>query len=392
MDSRFGFSTHFDQGWNPATVIPQILTTPAQYIRDDMNWQVIEGVTQGVYNASAIKPFWNIAITAGLKCVAIIGANNGNPLYANPFDPTGMANFCVWLVGQLPTLILEILNEPNNVYAGQEGVTWPSQYVTLINTVTTAVNAVSPSTIIIGYGGQGSQVLTMLANGTPTANGVVYHPYDPGNNISAQAYEPPYTDYGVWVSAVRAVTSLPIWETERNFSPGGAAQEYYGGVWNSQRLLQSYGLGIEHTFLYDFEDGSLQSAMNSSLRPLQTYFVINRVLGPLQGLMSTGAGVNLIPGASNFDMADFISFVFSSVTSTVAALWLANHSPGFPPMAGQGTVSFPCSNSVGADSYVMDTVRGLSFPLGSFSTTFTGGVFTIFAFAISDHPMMIVLK
>jgi hypothetical protein len=46
-DDRFGFATHFEQGWPPNPVMQAIASTGVSYIRDDLNagsWEPNKGV------------------------------------------------------------------------------------------------------------------------------------------------------------------------------------------------------------------------------------------------------------------------------------------------------------------------------------------------------------
>jgi hypothetical protein len=46
-DDRFGFTTHFEQGWPLAVVMPAIASAGVSYIRDDLNagsWETRPGV------------------------------------------------------------------------------------------------------------------------------------------------------------------------------------------------------------------------------------------------------------------------------------------------------------------------------------------------------------
>src|SRR5260221_12706973 len=97
----------------------------------------------------------------------------------------------------------------------------------------------------------------MLGMGA-SADGVVYHHYDPGNFIPESTNEPPYRDYETWVKALRTKTSLPLWETELNISTGAGDGEHYGTVCLSRRLLMSLDLKVEHNFIYNFTDNSVQ--------------------------------------------------------------------------------------------------------------------------------------
>jgi hypothetical protein len=74
-DERFGFATHFEQGWPSSPVMQDIASTGVSYIRDDLNagsWEP----RRGVY----VRPSWdmgwlNAAKANGLKVVAVLGPN-----------------------------------------------------------------------------------------------------------------------------------------------------------------------------------------------------------------------------------------------------------------------------------------------------------------------------
>src|SRR5215469_12109718 len=92
-DDRFGFATHFEQGWPTNPDVQDIAAAGVSYIRDDLNagdWEP----NPGYY----VLPSWDMAwLTAaqanGLKVVAVLGPNS---LYADNYDPTAMANLATW--------------------------------------------------------------------------------------------------------------------------------------------------------------------------------------------------------------------------------------------------------------------------------------------------------
>jgi hypothetical protein len=93
-DDRFGFATHFGQGWPPNLIMPYIASTGVSYIRDDLyagSWET----SLGVY----VQPSWdmawlNAAKANGLKVVGILGPNS---LYRDNYDPTAMSNLAAWI-------------------------------------------------------------------------------------------------------------------------------------------------------------------------------------------------------------------------------------------------------------------------------------------------------
>jgi hypothetical protein len=91
-DDRFGFATHFEQGWPSSPVMQAIASSGVSYIRDDLNAGSWEPST-GVY----VQPSWdmgwlNAAKANGLKVVAILGPNWH---YTDKYDPVAMSNLCI---------------------------------------------------------------------------------------------------------------------------------------------------------------------------------------------------------------------------------------------------------------------------------------------------------
>jgi hypothetical protein len=241
---------------------------------------------------------------------------------------------------------------------------------------------------VIGLGEQGNEITAMLAL-NPSLDGIVYHPYDPGDNIPEHAFEPNFTTYLGWVSALRSLTNLPLWETERNFSGGS---EYEGGVWNARRMIMQLGIGIDHSFAYDFMDTSSQGFLDANLSPRQQYIVFQRIIKYLSPLTSQGPFNSIIPGATDFDTTDSYSYLFSGTGATISAVWLGNFKPSAPPKPGTATIAFPVSNSVTRNAKVVDIVSGIELPLTSWRTTNSGGLLSVFNFIVDDHPRLIIAQ
>lgn len=388
FDDRLGFSVHFDQNQSVSANMPIIAASGVQWIRDDFN----HGLTEpsfGVYNVNGMKPFWAAAKALGLKTCAIIrsGGLQYNNVGLDAYDPTALSNYCAAMATSPNIDAFEIVNEPNNVtqFTGTAGF---QTLVTLTTACTAAIHSVNPATPVIGLGSQGNQILAMLALG-PVMDGLVYHPYDPGDNIPEHVFEPSFTNYLTWVAAVRAATSLPIWETERNLSGGS---EYVGAVWNARRIILSLGIGIEHSFIYDFQDSNSQGCFDLNLNPRQMYIVLQRIIKYLSPLTSNGAVQTIIPGSTDFDVADSYSYLFSSASTTVAAVWIGNFKATAPPKPGTATISFPVANSVTANAKVVDVVKGIELPLTSWSFSNTGGILSVFNFIVDDRPRLIIAQ
>ena len=123
-DDRFGFATHFEQGWPTNPDMQDIASAGVSYIRDDLNagnWEP----RPGVYVLPSSDMAWlNSAHANGLKVVGILGPNS---LYKDNYDPTAMSNLATWIAKTGLVTAFEIVNEPNNAYAAYEGSTWESK-------------------------------------------------------------------------------------------------------------------------------------------------------------------------------------------------------------------------------------------------------------------------
>jgi hypothetical protein len=288
-DDRFGFATHFEQGWPPSPVMQAIASSGVSYIRDDLyaaNWET----SPGVYVQPAADMNWlNAAKANGLKVVAILGPNKK---YTDNYDPVAMSNLAVWIAKTGLVTAFEITNEPNNAYQAYEGSAWRIKLSALTNAVSIAVHATNPSVQVIGLGAQGAQIFNMLAMGT-TMNGVVYHPYSNGNYIPETTYEWQYTDYGNWIQVLNSKTTLPKWETEWGVGTTSTFTNASQSTFIARRLLQSAGLGMEHSFIYEFKDNltELYGVDSSSpMTPKPAFTVVQRIISTLAGVQGGGTG------------------------------------------------------------------------------------------------------
>ena len=108
-DDRFGFATHFEQGWPPNPVMQAIASTGVSYIRDDLYTGSWEPST-GVYVQPSFDMGWlNAARVNGLKVVGILGPN-GN--YPDNYDPVAMSNLAAWIDKTGLVTAFEVTDEP----------------------------------------------------------------------------------------------------------------------------------------------------------------------------------------------------------------------------------------------------------------------------------------
>jgi hypothetical protein len=390
-DDRFGFATHFEQGWPTNPDMQDIAAAGVSYIRDDLNagnWEP----RLGVYVLPSSDLAWlNSAQAHGLKVVGVLGPNS---LYADNYDPTAMSNLATWIAKTGLITAFEIVNEPNNAYAAYEGSTWESKLVTLTNAVTAAVHAVSPSIQVIGLGAQGTQIFDMLAMGT-TMNGVVYHPYGNGAGfIPETTYEWEWRVYAPWIQALSAETSLSKWETEWGIGTNSTFTNEDQADFIARRLLEEAGLGVEHSFIYEFQDnGPELYGVDSSdpTTPKTAYYVVQRIISALASVKG-GTSVVTVNSVANGDVADAQAFAYQgSISKTVVSFWFGNYDPRTPPASSKCQLTFTVPHAF-TQAYVMNALTGAKVPLSSYSWTRSGTQVSVAGLPISDKPRIIVFE
>ena len=389
-DDRFGFATHFEQGWPTNPDMQDIAAAGVSYIRDDLNagnWEP----NLGVYVLPSSDMAWlNAAQANGLKVVAVLGPNS---LYADNYDPTAMSNLAAWIAKTGLITAFEIVNEPNNAYAAYEGLNWESKLVTLTNAVTTAVHTVNPSIQVIGLGAQGTQIFDMLAMGT-TMNGVVYHPYGNGAGfIPETTYEWEWRVYAPWIQAIDAETSLPKWETEWGIGTNSTFTNQDQADFIARRLLEEAGLRVEHSFIYEFQDnGTELYGVDSSnpTMPKVAYYVARRIISTLNGAYG-GTGAVTINSVVNGDVADVYAFVYQGAKKTVISFWFGNYDPRTPPPSSKCRLTFTVANAF-TQAHVMNAVTGNLVPLSTYNWSQNGTQVSVGGLTISDAPRMIIFQ
>jgi hypothetical protein len=332
----------------------------------------------------------NAAKANGLKVVGILGSNWH---YPDHYDPVAMSNLAAWIARTGLVTAFEVTNEPNNAYASYEGPTWETKLVALTNAVTAAVHAVDPSIQVIGLGGQGAQIFNMLALGT-TMNGVVYHPYANGNYIPETTYEWQYLDYGNWIEALDSKTRLPKWETEWGIGTTAAFSNRNQAEFLARRLLQEAGLGVEHSFIYEFADNGPELYgvdSNYPMKPKTAFYVVQRIISALAGVQG-GTSFVTVNSVANGDLADVKAFAYQgSINKTVVAFWFGNHDPRTPPAASRCQLTFTVPHPHW-QSYVMNIITGTKVPVSSYKWSQSGTQFSVAGLPISDQPLIIVMQ
>jgi hypothetical protein len=386
-DDRFGFATHFEAGWSPEpNVIPGIVATGAGWIRDDLyagHWET----SPGVYVIPTSDSKWmKDAHTHGLKVVGILGPN-GN--YADAYDKTAMANLAVWIAKSGLVDALEITNEPNNDYQKYYGSSWQTKLVALSNAVASAVHAIGSKVPVIGLGAQGDQILNMFSQGT-TLDGVVYHPYANPDAIPEGTYEPAYYAYPQWISVLSSKTKLPKWETEWSIGTDSSYTGANQAAFIARRLLAALGLGVQHTFIYEYMDNGAETygVVDGAQNRKPAYAVIQNILSLLQGLPATAAPT--VNSVANGNTGHLLAYAFSGSSKTIAAYWLGYTNVRTPPPPTTCSLSFPAPNGV-SGAYLLNVLTGSQTPLSAFSSSLSKGVLTISNLPLDDNPRLLIL-
>jgi len=345
-DDRLGVNTHFDQGWNPSQVIPRIPAAGFGWIRDVLSWGKFEPV-KGRYILP--QSFINWVIIAGQNGLKVdLCLAYGNSLYADPYDVAAFSNAVAWLAPQLrayPAVqAIEILNEPNNAFYQAEGSNWKQKYVTLLNSAYTAIKTADPQMTVIGLGAQAGDDFTMMSLGA-YADGFTAHPYAVSLPVPESAYEPPYYTFTNFCFGWLLHDTRPRWDTEWGCSTSPSTTQYIQALFTARRLCQSMGMGVSHTFIYDFKDDANQTfgIVDAVLNQKQSYQVVQRIMSCLSGLVAIDYDFYVNPSYSDstFDYANFYGFSFQNGGVSVGVAWTGNSYPSQAFFTShQGRLSF----------------------------------------------------
>lgn len=395
---RFGFATHFGQGWN-INLMPKIAATGVGYIRDDLNvgqWEPVPGT----YAISAGDKVWiDAAHVNGLKVVGILNKDTSY-VSGDPYDPTFMTNRAKFIAQSGLVDVIEVTNEPNNDFATVEGGTWKTKLATLTTAVRNGVHAVAPNIPVIGLGAQGSQIIGLIPS--TTVDGIVYHPYDYTNSEPDTVFEQPEGVnatssllYTPWIAILNAATALPLWETEWGKQMINGITEDEQASFLIRRMVRSAGLGVEHSFIYEFKDngGELFGIYNDAGTTAKlAYSCVTRTITALAGVTGDPTSVVTISNVANGNSTDATAQAFQGATRTVVAYWFANHGVRTPPASSTVSLSFTVPHAH-QNSVLLNPFTGASVPLSTYKTCTNNGTgFSISGLPISDHPMLILMQ
>jgi hypothetical protein len=314
--------------------MPLIARSGVGWIRDELGWAALEP-TPGKYQIPLKTRVWiGAARRAGLKILLILGY--GNPAYPDHYDTAAYAKAAGWLARELAGNIdaIEILNEPNNfgfrttfggAWNGKESnnavSAYVRKYVEILNAATKEIKLANPQMTVIGLGAPPPASFRMIALGlAPEVDGLTDHPYSNRNQI------PELIPYGATplmllrdgiatadvqgtfasqVSMFRAQaknfgSTQKLWHTEWGYSTVEAKPEKRQqalsqetqAVYILRRILQSDGIGVEHTFIYDFKDDGTDpysdyenlGLIKSDRSPKASYFAVQRLTRLLAGM------------------------------------------------------------------------------------------------------------
>lgn len=371
-DDRVGVCTHFSQNWSPDLVMPLIAKSGAGWIRDDFNWSALEPKPGSYRIPTKAKAWIQAARAAGLKVDVILAY--GNWAYPDHYDTAAYARAAGWLARELANDVqaIEILNEPNNfgfkdAYGGQwngnerlGGVSpYLQKYVQILNAAAKEIKLANPNMTVIGLGTPPPASFRMIALGlVPQVDGLTDHPY--GRDIPEIV---PYADNPYFLlrdgiatadangtfdsqvsmfreQAKKYGATEKLWHTEWGYSTERskagkpAISEDTQAVYILRRVLESEGIGVEHTFVYDFKDDGTDPYSNeqnfglihNDLSAKPSFFALQRVTSTLAGMsaaaQSKQATIALDPAVKQGRLGTrCYTFSSSDGATTVIAFW-----------------------------------------------------------------------
>jgi len=454
-DDRFGFATHFSGGW-PTSIMPTIASTGVGWIRDNYfawdyyytaahkaglkvcvivgneseastaakngwadaievlnepnnayahsdgpNWQsdlvtltnAVSKAVQasgGFIGQSATGPSGSLVIGTNTWTFGPIASQSGYPLFENGTRNPGIAAKLFNLNGTLIAL------NANNQWYQWSGSAWSG--------INPPKGAVPP---VIGLGAQGSQIFNMLDK-NPKIDGVVYHPYAYDANTPETTYEWEYLDYGKWIQAIGSHTRLPKWETEWGGwgNPNSTTSNLLAqSKFISRRFLQTAGLGIQHSFVYEYQDNGSElfgvTYANGGQKP--SYSIIQKMISVLQGVGTNPAQESVAPSGSVKVGADTYSWGTKPSGGNDYAI-LKNGTPtgGYGVLMENLNGAFNLENSQGKwfgpsgaepkpqGTVVLNSIANNDF-FDLYSYLYSGPGKTVVSYWSGNHPIQIAL-
>jgi hypothetical protein len=374
-DERIGVCTHFGQNWSVEEIMPLVARSGVGWIRDELAWAALEP-TPGKYHLPVKTLAWiHAARRAGLKIDLILAY--GNPAYPDHYDTAAYARAAGWLAHAVASDVqaMEILNEPNNfgfrtTYGGawngneRNGAVSPylRKYVELLNAAAKEIKLANPQMTVIGLGTPAPASFRMIALGLAReVDGLTDHPYGvqmpelvpyAANPVMLSRDGIATADaQGTFLSQVSMFRAQAkkfgatekLWHTEWGYSTVRARPEKHQpglseetqAVYILRRLLQSVGIGVEHTFIYDFKDDGTDpfsdydnlGLVRNDRSPKESFFAVQRLTGLLAGMETATPGKQaLIQTDPSPDQGlGHQAYTFSSPDGqkTVVAFWEA---------------------------------------------------------------------
>ena len=379
--------------------MPLIARSGAGWIRDELGWAALEPIP-GKYQIPFRTRAWiSAARRAGIKIVLIL--SYGNPAYPDHYDTAAYAKAAGWLAGELAGDVdaIEILNEPNNFgFRTTFGGAWNGKepnnavspyvrkYVDIVNSAAKEIKLANPQMTVVGLGTPPPASFRMIALGlAPELDGMTDHPYSNPNQIpelipygatpvmllrDGIATADAQGTFGSQVSMFRAQakkwgSTEKLWHTEWGYSTVEAKPEKRQrtlsqetqAVYIVRRILQSDGVGVEHTFIYDFKDDGTDpysdyenfGLVKSDRSPKASYFAVQRVTGLLAGMPTAPPDQSASIESDEFSQKEGLgpqcyTFASPDLQSRAVAFWEAK-----PWEPGEGmseaVVTLPLANN-----------------------------------------------